>query len=201
MEKFKALTTQQKIGYIRDYYTIHIVATVATIAILIWGLNHYIFNPPPSTFVNISFYGQFVPEELRSMFAEDLTNSLVAEGENYAVVVENFFTSGDPQFDMAVSQRMVALITARELDVFIVAPGRIEGFLETGFARVLSDMLAVDDIARLDDLANLSYFNSFGYEFWVNFDRWTMIVMANTARDEAVGAFLDYVLLFSGEYE
>jgi len=67
MEKLKGMTLAEKIGYIRDYYTLHIIAGIVAIAIVIGGLNHYIFNPPPQTFLNVSFHGQFAPRSSATM--------------------------------------------------------------------------------------------------------------------------------------
>jgi len=196
MGKFKSLTLRQKIGYIRDYYTIHIIVAIVAVAAVGWTLNHYIFNPPPRTFINISFYGQFVSEGLRITLAENLTNSLVEEDANYIVVVENFFTSGDMQFDMAMSQRMVAMASARELDILIIAPGAADNFLEAGFAQDLSNMLSMDEMAQLSNIAYFPYFSNLATQFSGDFDGWTMIVMSNSGRDVAVRSFLDYTLLF-----
>ena len=195
MSKFKALTTRQKIGYIRDYYSIHIIAAAVVIAIISWGLNHYIFNPPPRTFINISFYGRFVPEDLRMTLAENLTNSLVEEGENYAVMIENFFSSGDIQFDMAMSQRMLALMTAREIDVLIITPGAEDGFMEAGFALDLREFIAADEEILSLSMIYFPDFQDLVRQFEEDFDDWTLIVMSNSERYDAVRTFLNYSLL------
>jgi len=201
LEKFKELTLRQKIGYIRDYYTVHIIAVIIAVSAVGWTLNHYIFNPPPRTFVSISFYGQFVPDEFRMMVAENLTNSLVETGENYAVIIENFFISGEPQFDMAMSQRMVALVTARELDVIIIAPGSEEQFIETGFARDLREFVpAIDKTTNLP-MSYFPIFEEFSRQFGWSFDGWTLIVMSNSERYEPVQTFFDYTLLFYSDVD
>ena len=210
--EWQGMTTHQKIGYIRDYYTLHIIAAVLTIAAVGWALNHYIFNPPPSTFVNISFYGQLIPDELRAAISADLTNSLVEEGVNYVVVVDNFFITSDPQFDMAMTQRLVAMVAARELDILVISPGEVYDFIEGGFAQDLRDVFSVNELARFFDMGNamvsvdnmpaglqlayFPYFRDLGQRLWLNFDGWTLIVLTNSERDGAVQAFLNYTLFY-----
>ena len=194
--KFKSLTRRQKIGYIRDYYTAHIIAAAIVIAVVGWGLNHYIFNPPPRTFLHISFYGQFVEEDLRGTLARDLTNSFVEESENYAVFVENFFVSGDMQFDLAMSQRMMALVSARELDIIIIMPGREGVFIEAGFARDLRELVTADEEIFSLPMRYFPNIQNLARQLEENFDNWTLIVMSNSERDEAVRTFFDYSFLF-----
>ena len=182
--KWQELTTSQKIGYIRDYYTVHIIAAVLAIAAVGWALNHYVFNPPPRTFVNIAFYGQFVSEEMRDFIAEDLTNSLVEEGTNYAIFVDNYFTTGNMEFDMATTQRMVAMVAAREIDILIIAPGEADSYIDAGFARYIHDF------------EEFAYFGNLAERFGADFGGWTLIVMSNSDRDNNVRAFLDYTLFF-----
>ena len=209
MKKLKGMTTQQKIAYIRDYYTLHIIAAVVAVAAMGWALNHYVFNPPPRTFINISFYGQFVSTNLREILAEDLTAALVDEGANYIVFVDNFFAADDdPQFAMAMAQRMAAMMTAREIDIFIIGPGAAEGFIEAGFALDLHEVLTRAQLARLEDMgavktvesaplglrpAYLPYFYGLAQQFGGNFDGWTLIVMSNNDRCDAVQTFIDFI--------
>ena len=196
MEKFKSLTPRQKIGFIRDYYTLHIIAAILVIAAVGWSLNNFIFNPPPRTFINISFYGQFIPEELRTILSEELTYILVKEGGNYTVIVDNFFSTGDMQFDLVMSQRMVAMVTARELDVLVISPGEADDFVNAGFARDLGDMLSADKISQLDDIGHFAFFSNFGQQFGGSFEGWRLIALSNSEREEAVRAFFDYILFF-----
>jgi len=207
--KDKNLTTKQKIGYIRDYYTLHIVAVILGLAAVGWMLNHYIFNPPPRTFINISFYGGFVPDDLRVELAEHLTANLVHEDENYTAVVDNFFETGDPQFDMALTQRMVAMVSARELDIFLMNPADADGFIEAGFARDLREAASAAALARFDDMgvkiigdddvpiglrpAYFDLFRGISRPPGLDFDGWMLIVMTNSERDDAVRAFFDFL--------
>jgi|GEM_PF-2485167 len=212
-EKFKNLTFRQKIGYVRDYYTVHIIALAFALAALGWGLNHYIFNPPPRTFVNVSFYGRHIPEELRSLIASDLTQVLVQGDVNYAVITDNFFTSGNMQFDMAMSQRMMAMITAREIDILIVSPSEVYAYFDIGLALDLSEILSGDILAQLSDaivtgqdhegnagvmgllIENSPYFSNMEWDFGGNFNGWTLIVLSNAHRDDAIRAFINHTLL------
>jgi hypothetical protein len=210
--KWQSMTLRQKIEHIREYYTPHIIAAALAIAAVGWILNHYIFNPPPSTFVNISFYGQMLPEEQRVAISTDLTSSLVAEDVNYVVMVDNFFFTGEPQFDIAITQRFAAMTAARELDILIFSPGETQEFIEGGFARDLRYVLSAEEMARLGEMgdavisdgdvpfgikpAYFPYFRDLEQRHGTNFDGWMLIVMINSERDEAVQAFLNLTLLF-----
>jgi len=210
MGKLKGMTLAEKIGYIRDYYTLHIIAGVVAIAIIVWGLNHYILNPPPQTFLNVSFFGQFVPEDLRNTFAENLAESLINPNENYRVLVDIFFATGiNPEFDMAMTQRMVAMVAAAEIDVFIIAPNEAESLFIEGFGLDLREMLHPDVFRQLYDMdainfnehlipsslqmEYLPYFQDFG----VDFSDWVLVILPNTVREVAVSAFIDHILPYT----
>jgi len=218
MGKFKGLTMAEKIGYVRDYYTWHIIAGIIAIAIFGWSLNHYVLNPPPQTFLNVSFLGQFVPEDLRNNFEVNLSENILDDHVNYRIVVDNFFFAGnDPSFDMAMTQRMIAMVAAAQLDIFIIAPDEIQGIHNQGFSTNLREVLnpvvfanlyEIEAIAFNEALApfglkleSLLYFNNFASGFGIDFSDWVLVVLPNSTRDLAVHAFIDHVLSFPGQFD
>ena len=50
---FKAMTFREKLTHIRNYYMLHIVATIIVIAIAAWALNYYVINPPKTASLSI----------------------------------------------------------------------------------------------------------------------------------------------------
>lgn len=218
MEKFKGLTTVEKIGYIRDYYTLHIIAGILAIAAVGWALNHYVFNPPPQTFINVSFFGQFVSEDFRNVFAEDLTVNLIDPSANQRAMVDNFFSTGNnPEFDMAMTQRMVAMVAATEIDVFIIAPDEIDGLIGGGFGSDLRVVLHPDAFGQLYEIGaiyfneiliplgikveHLPYFQNLTADFDLDFSGWALVVLPNSVRDLAVNSFLDHILFFTPQHD
>lgn len=224
-KKIKELTFKQKIEYIKNYYSFHIIGSIIFIAIVGWALNHYIFNPPPRTFINVSFYGPFISHELREIFSDDLNLHIVdQELGNYAAVVDNFFFSGDPQMDMAITQRFMAMVSIADLDILIISPDQKEWLIGFGLAMDLRQALTPNQLAGLyeigavhygrvaitDELNQfieyedpapfgivigyIEYFNNLLKDFDVNFENWVMVVMVNNNRESPIQAFLHHVI-------
>ena len=133
--KMKEMSFREKLEYIREYYFWHLLFGGLTIAIVIWALNFYVFNPPPQLGLGVAFYGVGVARPILDRLENDMTAALIDEDAHYVVVSTNFFqTEADPEFTMAMMQQFSALVTAQQIDVMIVHPDVYMSLFAQGFA-------------------------------------------------------------------
>ena len=224
-KKIKEMSFKEKLDYIKTYYSFHIIGFIASVAIIVWILNHFILNPPPNTFINVSFYGPLVSHELQDALSDDLNLHIVdPDLENYVAVVDNFFFSGDPQMDMMITQRFMAMVSISDLDILIVSPDQKESLINFGLAMDLREILTTyqfnwlyeigavyyGQVAITDELNQIieyhdpvpfgitihkiEYFNDLLRDFDADFEQWVMIFMINNIRESPIQAFLQHVL-------
>jgi len=223
MSKFAGLNFRQKLGYIKDYYTIHIICGIAAVVVVFFALNHYVFNPPPATFINASFYGHFVSLDISDAFAAEIDANLI-DDPNFTAVVDSFYYTDDMLWNMAIRQRFSAMMISQELDILIfhtdfeddvyglgfaydlrlVLPYDMlqslydEGFIEYGSVNIFDDWMEIigqEDAAPFGiKIGGLPYFKAFAQRMGIEgFDEWRLIIVANTRRDAAVTAFLQHI--------
>jgi len=119
LDKIKGMKGRTRWEYIWAYYRISIVVTLAIIAIAAHTLYTQVINPPPRSIMMIAWMGQWEHEESFSIFREALTDYLSEYPERETVTILTFFTGGDPQHDMAMHQRFVAMTAAAEIDIVL----------------------------------------------------------------------------------
>ena len=217
------MTTKQKLDHIWEYYKVHIFVAVTIAYFVGWGINHYIINPPRSTFINVSFYGQFVPHHIRDELLHDIEVSLSPDVSRYEAQMLNFFFSEvDPQQNMAAHTQFGVMVGARELDILLVHNDYLQTIIGNNFPLDLGGILPFDKLGDLTingqlvfgnryqtsplehiepvvieenlplgiSLANVPYFAS--KDPMLNY--FTLIVMANTTRTQAVIDFIEHTL-------
>jgi len=143
-EKLREMKIKEKIEYIWEYYKYHIVGTVIALAILGSLLNTWIFNPQPDVGLFIAWNAGFADQDrlddLRDTFNEHMT--FQTEGE--VADVSRFFTAtDDPQMHMAHIQRLVAMITAGQIDAFIVDSELFAEYSYIGYIVPLDQLLSL----------------------------------------------------------
>ena len=222
LQKLSTLTTKEKLEHIWEYYKIQIGVVIFIIYVIGWGVNHYIVNPPRSTYFNVSFYGSFVPQDIRANLIEHTENTMELNIDRYEIQSLSFFFTDDPQQRMAANTQFGVMLGAREFDILIVHKNYMQSIEHRGFAANLDYMLPNN---VLEQLANDIYFgnryqtsplehiepiieesglplgiNLSGIQYFTNkspiFDEFILIIMANTTRYEAVISFIKHILNF-----
>ncbi|MCL2396840.1 MAG: hypothetical protein FWC93_02120 [Defluviitaleaceae bacterium] len=201
--KLAGLTFKEKVEYIFNYYKFRILTAIIVAGILAWGINHYIINPPPPIFINVSFYGGVAHIGLGPALEEHINENLAPEG--YATVVGYHFPEGGGQRDMSAMQHFSTMIAAGMLDILLVAPGESTGLRYHGVATNLQEILPNRQLERLYEMGALvydyfglrlefsPYFAGLAEEFGGTFEGWTLFVASNTRRLEAIQEFLNYI--------
>jgi len=143
LKKLRKMPFKKKMEYIWEYYKFYLLGIVLVLVIIGSLINTWFINPPPSTALFVAWSAGFATEEQLTDLADVLEELLVDKNENEEVIVSRFASSGvDPSFDMANVQRLVAMIAAGVIDVFILDLETLEEKSNNGFVKPLEDVLA-----------------------------------------------------------
>jgi len=122
LEKIKNLEGKARYQYIWDYYKLHIIAILIASFLLGSFINHRFINPPPVSILTVAWMASFEFNETLQSISVGLSEPLVEYPGRQLVDVQSYFLTGlDPQFDMAMQQRFMAMVMVREIDLVIGA--------------------------------------------------------------------------------
>jgi len=142
LAKLREMDFKAKAAYIWEYYKIHLIAICLIFVAIGSLLNHFVFNPPPSSALFIAWSSGFIQDEQMNYLSSRLTEHIVDEDVNEIVEISMFVTGGDPSMEMASVQRLVAMIAAGTIDVFILDSQLLKEYSENGFIQPMDDILA-----------------------------------------------------------
>ena len=143
-EKLREMKFKEKIEYIWEYYKYHIIGVAIALAILGSLLNTFIFNPQPDVGLFIAWNAGFVDQERLEDLSATLNEHMTFQTEGEVADVSRFFTAtDDPQMSVAHIQRLVAMITAGAIDVFIVDSELFAEYSYIGYIVPLDEVLSL----------------------------------------------------------
>jgi len=141
--KLREMSFKEKLDHIWEYYKFFIIGLVIFLIILGSLINAWFINPQPQTALFISWNSGFAMDVQLTELSNKLTERLVEETANETVVVSMMLTdTNDPTLNMASTQRLVAMLAAGEIDVFILDSMQLDEFASTGFIRPMENLLA-----------------------------------------------------------
>jgi len=143
--KIREMTFKKKAEYIWEYYKIPIIAFVAILLMIGSLINIWFINPPATTTLLISWNASFAPDTAMTDLAAVLNYRIIDEKKNEKVEVISIWISeefGDPMMNMGNMQRLVAMVAAGSIDVFILNTELLEEYTEGGMIQPLEDILA-----------------------------------------------------------
>ena len=142
MSKLRKMTIGKKVGYIWTYYKFHIIGFAIAVA-LIGSIVFAMFNPSPNTALFVAWSAGFLPDEPRNEARYWIESFLVDETENEQVeVILLLEVEGDPMSAMTYAQRVVAMVSAGQIDVFILDLQTLESHAISGLIQPLENILA-----------------------------------------------------------
>jgi len=119
-DKLRKMTFKGKLEYIWDYYKIPIICIIAGLILIVSLINTLYINPPPGNALMIAWSAGIATDEQLDKLKETLDERIVDEGANKVVTISLFIASElNPSFSMANAQRMLAMLAAGEIDLFI----------------------------------------------------------------------------------
>jgi len=141
--KLREFTFKKKMVYIWDYYKFQLIVIALVLAIIGSIINSVFINPAPQTVLFISWNAGFVTDEVLTDLSDVMKERILDETKNETVdVVLNVTTGGDPTFNMASTQRLMAMLAAGTIDVFILDPQMFEEFSGNTVLSPLDSILA-----------------------------------------------------------
>jgi len=136
-EKLQEMTFKKKVEHIWNYYKFLLLAIVALIIIIVAIINA-IANPRPQTALFIAWSGGFVLDEQLTELTDTLTEQILDTKKNEIVEATFFFSSqDDPMMEMANVQRLVAMLAAGSIDIFVLNHEQLVEYSENSFIQPL----------------------------------------------------------------
>ena len=146
-EKLRTLSFKEKIAYIWEYYKYYIIGGVIGIVLTI-SLYQTCALTPNTGFVLTWSAGPIESEQIAAL-TDILDNKIMGADSNETSEVAVFFTvNDDPAFMSNYFQRLVAMLSANSIDMFILDMNALVTYSVNEFISPLD--LALGEIKRLD---------------------------------------------------
>lgn len=158
---YKDLSRKEKFDHIWEYYKIHILVSIFALYLIFSGLNHYIFNPPPETELDVSIFSTYVDPELQVEWQDELTKLIRGE-RNIDALVDFFSTSPDLDYNyqMANTTKIMGKATLGELDLMIFGGDSYMTYLQENVLGEIDVFLEKNQIAfREEELVTVEGFD------------------------------------------
>lgn len=164
---FKQLSRKEKRNHIWSYYRLHILATVVGVAIIFSFLNHYLFNPPKESGLDLTLLSEAVNQETYEVLRQQLVSQVETATDNKTAVVEHLSTYEqlDPQQVMVTQSKLVGKISTEQLDIVVVNEQYRDFFLENEVVIPLTEYLSSEQ------LTSFSLYRQDGVAYYVEVNR------------------------------
>jgi len=136
-EKIKSLNGKKLWEYLWEYYKILIIGIAIGLVILGSTIYSSVFNPPPTTILNVVWLYEPQHMEFYNDLADELTNNLAEYSKNEQVSVTSFIQTGNPQLDMGMQTGFIAMLSIGDLDIILTNEDELNVFVSE---RVLLDI-------------------------------------------------------------
>jgi len=214
--KLKDMSTKEKVEYIWGYYKIHIVVFIF-VCVLIGSLVNTIWlNPQKAIYLQITFHSGFVDPDTIDSFYLHLEEALMTPEKREIMQIAGvalMLGAGDPQIEMANSQRFVVMLAAREIDLLVISREELMTLAPEGFFLPLNEILLDNMLTQMSNkliFAQDEYGVESAYGIALDNNRLlenyglftqgqSLAVMINTQRSDAVRKGIEYIIGYSQE--
>ncbi|MDF2510547.1 MAG: hypothetical protein K0S04_413 [Herbinix sp.] len=153
-EKLKNMSTQEKINYLWEYYRLHALGGILTIAAIIYVI-YQIVTPNIST----QFYAAIIDSSLSTdaveTYTEDFSDYLELNPKLEDIQInDTFYLNSGSNYN--IQQALTAYIAAREVDVIIAPESQFLSYAQNDYFTKLSEALPTDIYSSLTDRFVLS---------------------------------------------
>lgn len=149
---FKQMSFKEKLGHIKEYYTWYIVSAVLVIAIGLWALDWYVLNPPKDaslSIVTMSDIGVNTNPEEMELQLNELFPEMCTERTEIQMMGLNMIDD-ENQTGYYNSQKLMALVSAKEVDIMIGNVELMEAYAESDYFYKLTDLYTAEELAQMD---------------------------------------------------
>lgn len=175
---FKELTFKEKLHYIWDYYKIHIIVGLLLIYVLTTFTLSMINRK--EYVLNIALIGESVDFDRLSQFSHEVTKELVGNPSDKKEALVDFYklmrdSQGELILDPASTQKLIARIAAKQIDVIILDKKSFDALAVQGaFLRLdKTEGLDLKDYKVVKTLKDVNGVKKGVYGIYVNSDnRW-----------------------------
>lgn len=141
--KLRKMGFKEKLEYLWEYYKPLIFGIVIFLGVTGSFINIWFINPPPQTALLIEWSANVVLDWQLDALSEILVEHLVDEEDNGVVTAILFFeVTDDPQMQMAMVSRRMAMISAGEIDVLVQNSEQLNETAQQGIVLPLDYILA-----------------------------------------------------------
>ena len=141
LSTLRAMSLKQKREYIWEYYRALIIGTIIFLIVAGSLINTWFINPPKGTALLFAWNSGYETDEYMRFLADALTERLVENPGKEEVAVMSFLSGDDPSMVMATSNRLMAMLTAGEIDVFFLDDQLAAQYSEIEFILPMEDFL------------------------------------------------------------
>lgn len=152
--KLRDMTFREKREYIWEYYKVSIIVTLFVLAMVGSLINSWFINPPKKEYLYIAWMGGYVTDDQLNALTAKLTESLVEDPEREEVIISTFFLTQDASYNMAVYNRLAAIVAAGQVDLFVLDEAGLAEMAGTGYIKPLDELMS--ELTRLGDTSLVS---------------------------------------------
>ena len=152
--KLKEMTAKEKADYIWEYYKIPIIAAIVILFIIGSIINSVWINPPKKQYLQIVFLNNYVDETYTNSLQDKLEQALMTPDERNTLQVLTtvvLFNTGEPQMDMANTQKFAAMTAIGEIDLLVINRDELGSLVEQGILLPLTNVLPDNLLSKLSD--------------------------------------------------
>ena len=154
---FKEMDLRHKREHIWEYYRLPIVLTIVGLFLLGWALNHYVINPPKKASVNLTFHSYIIDMDsfeqlegpLKEAFPELYTDRTEIELISNTVGLDS---SGNAEGEYASVMKMMAMITAKSVDLVIGDYDVLSADAYNSYLTPLNEVFTEEELKKIEEL-------------------------------------------------
>ena len=152
--KLKEMTLKEKASYIWEYYKIQIITALIIIFLAGNLINVIWINPPKKLYLQLGFYGSYVDDAALDSMCGQIENAVMTSEELQTMQITGIYfivDSNDPQMNMANQEKFMAMISAREIDMYVANETDFYSLVSEGFCLPLNEVLSDRQMSQLSD--------------------------------------------------
>ena len=148
--KLKEMNFREKREYIWEYYKIHIVVGILALILIGSLINTWFINPPKDCVLFIAWSSGFETDEHMDALSKIFEEKISDNPDRETVIISSFIAPpDDPSMIMAAANRLIAMLSAGEIDVFILDRQGIDEYANAEFIVPADGLL--QEIKNLDE--------------------------------------------------
>ena len=137
-KKLSEMSFTEKCAYIWEYYKLHIIGFVILV-VVVSSIVHNVLNPPLPAFAGAGFYEIYFSDAFYEGLKERITNDLIPDPAEQEFYMHPMVSGDDPSMEMAIAQKLMAMIMVNEIDFIITTTDYFESFVYQDFFMSLDE--------------------------------------------------------------